>query len=92
MEGAGLFYLGVVPERMNFSLRALKKENAIVEKCFSIIPGGPGIHVKIDFITNMRNVGQMLPFVPDNIMWFLSKAWLWKCCFINSGEGSLIVS
>lgn len=24
MEGAGLFYLGVVPERMNFSLRALK--------------------------------------------------------------------
>lgn len=67
------------------------KENAIVEKCVSIIPGGPGIHNKSDFITNMHNTEQMLSLVPDDVMWLLSKVLLCKCCVINSGEGGPVV-
>lgn len=62
-----------------------------MEKWFSVVPGGPGIHSKSDFMTNMCNIEQTLSFVPSNSTWLLSKALLCKRCFINSGESSPVV-
>lgn len=62
-----------------------------MEKCFSIVPGCPGIHSKSGFVTNVCNTERTLSFVPDKVLWLLSKALLCKCSFINSGEGSPVV-